>query len=156
MRRKSPRRDVGKERFWRRVVREQAKSGLTIRDYCSREGLSEPSFYAWRRELDRRREQGSKRKPKMPRRTAGPKETGHTAHPKAAEKTGRPAKPNTKSAAKAKATFVPIAVAGQSISQLHLSAIELLLPSGAVLRLPAETEASTLATLVADLEQRLC
>jgi hypothetical protein len=29
-------------------------SGLTIRGYCLRHGLSEPSFYAWRGELARR------------------------------------------------------------------------------------------------------
>jgi transposase-like protein len=30
---------------------------VSIRDWCDRHGVSEPSFYFWRRELARRREQ---------------------------------------------------------------------------------------------------
>lgn len=44
-------RDVAKERFWRGVVKRQAASGLSVRAFCRRERLSEPSFYAWRRTL---------------------------------------------------------------------------------------------------------
>ena len=40
-----------KERFWRGIVRRQAESGLSIRDFCAAEGISEPSFYAWRKKL---------------------------------------------------------------------------------------------------------
>jgi hypothetical protein len=42
-------RDRGKERFWRQVVRQWRRSGLTVRAFCGAQGLSEPSFYAWRR-----------------------------------------------------------------------------------------------------------
>jgi hypothetical protein len=45
------RRDAGKERYWRRTVTEQRRSGLSIRDFCARRAVSEPLFYAWRREL---------------------------------------------------------------------------------------------------------
>lgn len=45
------RRDGGKERFWRGVVARWRRSGLGVRAFCDREGLSEASFYAWRREL---------------------------------------------------------------------------------------------------------
>ncbi len=44
-------RDPAKERRWRRVVRDWQASGLSVRQFCRRQGLSEPSFYAWRREL---------------------------------------------------------------------------------------------------------
>jgi len=47
-------RDVAKERFWRRVVERWRRAGISIRAFCRRESLSEPSFYAWRRELRRR------------------------------------------------------------------------------------------------------
>ena len=43
-----------KERFWRAHLADQAAGRLTIRDYCARHGLAEPSFYAWRREIIRR------------------------------------------------------------------------------------------------------
>jgi transposase-like protein len=48
------RRDSEKEQFWRRMVAQQRQSGGTIRAFCQREGLSQPSFYQWRRELARR------------------------------------------------------------------------------------------------------
>ncbi len=46
--------DPAKERFWRRTMAEHRRSGLTIRAFCARRALSEPLFYAWRRELARR------------------------------------------------------------------------------------------------------
>ena len=45
------RRDPAKVRHWRRIVRDWRRSGLSARDFCDWQGLSEPSFYAWRREL---------------------------------------------------------------------------------------------------------
>jgi hypothetical protein len=33
----------GKAAFWGFVIREQAASGLGIREFCKREGVSEPS-----------------------------------------------------------------------------------------------------------------
>jgi len=48
------RRDADKERFWRECISRWRSSGLSVRDFCRREALSEPSFYSWRRELSRR------------------------------------------------------------------------------------------------------
>lgn len=47
-----------KEAFWRLVLDEHQSSGLTVRAFCKQESLSEPSFYAWRKEL-RKRDQES-------------------------------------------------------------------------------------------------
>ena len=44
-------RSSGKERFWRRMVRQCRGSGLSVWGFCEERGLSEPSFYAWRRTL---------------------------------------------------------------------------------------------------------
>ncbi len=54
MGRRLRRADPAKERFWRRTVAEHRRSGLTIREFCTRRSLSEPLFYAWRRELAHR------------------------------------------------------------------------------------------------------
>lgn len=43
-----------RERFWQTVVEGWSGSGLTIREWCRRRQVSEPSFYAWRREFNRR------------------------------------------------------------------------------------------------------
>jgi hypothetical protein len=47
-------RDERKEQLWRQRIRAWQGSGLTIGAFCARRGLSQPSFYAWRRELQRR------------------------------------------------------------------------------------------------------
>lgn len=48
---KGPVRSAAKERTWRKHVADQGRSGLTARAYCQAHGLSEHSFYGWRREL---------------------------------------------------------------------------------------------------------
>ena len=45
--------DARKEKFWRRMVGGQARSGRTIRDWCRKHGLNEPAFYWWRARLAR-------------------------------------------------------------------------------------------------------
>jgi hypothetical protein len=50
-----------KERYWRDVLRQWNRSGQTIRAFCDEHGLSEPSFYGWKRtigERDQQRETG--------------------------------------------------------------------------------------------------
>lgn len=47
-------RDAAKERSWRQRIHQWQRSGQTIRDFCAKHSLSEPKFYAWRRELARR------------------------------------------------------------------------------------------------------
>jgi transposase-like protein len=50
-------RDLGKERFWRGVLRRFRGSELTVREFCAEHGVSEASFYAWRRTIARRDQQ---------------------------------------------------------------------------------------------------
>jgi transposase len=47
-------RDPRKEQQWRRWVQQWQHSGLSVRDFCARHDLAEPSFYAWRRQLQQR------------------------------------------------------------------------------------------------------
>ena len=46
--------DLHKERHWLGLIRRWQRSQLTAREFCERLGLSEPSFYAWRRTLKER------------------------------------------------------------------------------------------------------
>ena len=48
------RRGSAKEQFWRKVVEGFDASRTTVRAWCLKHRVSEPSFYAWRRELARR------------------------------------------------------------------------------------------------------
>jgi transposase-like protein len=43
-----------KEAFWRLVFAEHDESGLSIRAFCRQEGVSEPSFYTWRKKIGQR------------------------------------------------------------------------------------------------------
>ena len=47
-------RDAEKERRWREVLSRQASSGLSVREFCKRERLTESQFYAWRRTIAER------------------------------------------------------------------------------------------------------
>jgi hypothetical protein len=46
--------DPDKEQLWRRIISQWQHSGLSIRAFCQRHGLAEPTFYAWRRTLRER------------------------------------------------------------------------------------------------------
>jgi transposase len=50
----SNQRRSNKERFWRAMVRRCRSSGLSVQAFCQRHGLSQPSFYWWRRTLRER------------------------------------------------------------------------------------------------------
>lgn len=47
-------RDHGKEQFWRRLLRLWQNSGRTVRAFCAEQGVSEASFFAWRRTIAQR------------------------------------------------------------------------------------------------------
>ena len=50
-------RDPVKERYWRGLLRQWRRSGLTAREFCDHQGISQPSLYAWRREIAQRDQQ---------------------------------------------------------------------------------------------------
>jgi transposase len=46
-------RDLDRESYWRTVLARWRRSELSVRAFCQAEGVSEPTFYMWRRKLDR-------------------------------------------------------------------------------------------------------
>lgn len=48
------RRSVEKEAYWRSQFARQSARGLSIRMWCRETGVSEPTFYVWRRKLQKR------------------------------------------------------------------------------------------------------
>jgi hypothetical protein len=47
----SKRRDEAKARFWQGTIREAARSGVSIREFCRRRKLDVAQFYWWRGRL---------------------------------------------------------------------------------------------------------
>ena len=45
------RKNAEKEVRWREILERYADSGVSVREFCVSEGVSEPSFYAWRKKL---------------------------------------------------------------------------------------------------------
>src|SRR6185312_17382084 len=49
-----PQRDANRERLWRRHLKQQQSSGLTVRAFCSLRQLKETSFFFWKKEIAKR------------------------------------------------------------------------------------------------------
>lgn len=54
------RKNSEKALHWREILERQANSGVSVREFCATEGVSEPSFYAWRKRLGTRKKDGSR------------------------------------------------------------------------------------------------
>jgi len=126
------RRDSDKERFWRDVLARHRVSGLSARAFCRRDGLSEASFYSWRRTIAER-DAGS-----------GPDQL--------ADRSRTGSKPQVKrDHCPAAPTFVPAVVIGGAQREDWIT-IEL--RGGRVLRLPEAMPAEQMADLIVTLEAR--
>jgi transposase-like protein len=53
--------DRQRERYWRKVIRDQAASGLSISAFCREHEVPAASFFAWRRKLSQRPEVSERR-----------------------------------------------------------------------------------------------
>ena len=43
--------DVEKQRYWRRIIGEAARGGMSIRDFCRQRRVKASQFYRWQRKL---------------------------------------------------------------------------------------------------------
>jgi hypothetical protein len=130
------RRDAAKERHWRRMLREWRRSGLNVRDFCDWQNLSEPSFYAWRREIAQRDREAA----------GAPRERTARVNRRSVN---RPATADSPA-------FLPLqVVAGEPIPQVRGEPfLELRLPTGVQLRIPGGFDRETLADVLAALQSR--
>jgi Transposase len=126
-------------------LRRQRESGLTVKGFCRKARLSEASYYFWRRELARRdRERPS----------------GRPRHKRAADAASR-----TKAASRARAGRSP-AVTLPLFQELAIldgpspawadRGLEVILPGGCRVRVPAEVDRGLLADVLQALEARRC
>ena len=56
--------DMEKARFWQSAIREAARSGVSIREFCRRRKLHESQFYWWQRRLSVTRQAPKRGKPR--------------------------------------------------------------------------------------------
>ena len=134
-------RDPVRERVWRERVDRWRASGLSVREFCVRNGLTEPTFHFWKREL-RTRDAVVSTSSAQKRRT------------KSAQKSPAksPRKPPAKSARKPPAKspqprFVPV-----TVLPAWTVSVEVRCPSGHVVCL-SSCEVSVLASLFAALNR---
>lgn len=144
MPRKGPARNIQKELFWRGILRQHRQSGLNIRDFCRKKGLTEPSFYGWRREIKRRDQPSVGARWRIGRASRSPSTKSVRSSPL------KTVKPKSHGAA-----FVPIRLSDVARSPSS-EAVECHLPSGTVLRCPLVMEPAAVAALVRAWEQGRC
>jgi hypothetical protein len=136
-------RDRTKERHWRRIVRQWRGSGLSVREFCDWQALSEPSFYAWRRELSKR-----------------DRESAAAATDITAACDGRAVNQNGPGRTSV-AAFLPVRVVADGAPEYPAASprtndIEVHLPSGVRLAVPAGCDRRALVEVLAALEIRPC
>lgn len=120
------RRSEEKEQFWRQIVDAHAGSGLSVRRYCSDRGVSEQSFFAWRKELARR-------------------------DAAAKEKRARSASTNQ---SPARIRFAQLQIASGELA--GGACLEIVLPTGVRIRVPRGACRDTLSDVMGVLERRPC
>ncbi|MCY2928887.1 MAG: hypothetical protein NTV86_05225 [Planctomycetota bacterium] len=122
-------RDKERETYWRRMVKGQRGSGLTVRAFCRKSKLAESAFYFWRRELQRRKAE-QEQSGRGQRRAAG---------------------------RKPKVAFLPVHVAEEIGPGPQTSGrIEIELAGGRRVHVAAPVDRQALADVVAVLEGRPC
>jgi transposase len=122
-------RDPIREKFWRRTIRQQQCSGLTIRAFCLREGLKDGAFRWWRQALARRDREPSST-------PAGDRE-------------GEPTE--------AAPAFLPVRLVNlEAASPRPSPPIEIVLPTGPTVRVLSGFDPRTLGQVLAVLEGRSC
>jgi transposase len=123
------RRDPIREKFWRRAIRQQQRSGLTVRAFCLREGLKDGAFRWWRQALtDRDRE------------------------PSIAPPDGQDDKPTEAAPALLPVRLVDL----EALSARPTAPIEIVLPTGPTVRVSSGFDPRILGQVLAMLEGRPC
>jgi hypothetical protein len=124
-------RDPVKEQFWRRTIADQAQSDLPIQAYCRRKGLDPRSFRFWRQELARRDAEAT------------------------SARTGE--RPASSLELARSSTFLPVRVVQDAPTPITVtSPLEIVLPSGPIVRVTHGFNPHALDAVLLVLEGRRC
>ena len=63
---KAKKADTDQRQFWQMVLETFKSSGLSVRKFCQQEGLTEASFYSWRKRLSDPQKLGPGKEPSRP------------------------------------------------------------------------------------------
>jgi hypothetical protein len=144
--------------FWEAAIRLWTDSGLSVREFCVREGLVEHTFYSWRREL----------MPESPvpeinqgaSATVGGKVPADGRRRCKRRRVAKPGSTNTSAV-----EFLPVRVVGEEVSLAHAapiettvgaSPIEIVGTSSWCVRILAGFDPTTLDAVLTVLERRTC
>jgi hypothetical protein len=140
-------RDPAKEKQWRRLLGQWRRSGRTGRDFCAEHQLSEPSFYAWKREIARRDQERGQEGDQE--RTARPKTSRASTTQASASRRSAP----RGSGARALPAFMQVTT---DAAVSAAGAVEVVVASGRLLRVRRGFDAQVLRQLLAVLEEPSC
>ena len=145
--------------YWKEAVRLWAESGLSVREFCGREGLAEHSFYFWRRRL--RPEDHAAEVNRKPIATAG----GDVIVDGRRARRKRQRLADTAGNEASAVQFMPVRVLGREVfsarpkfieTAAEPSPIEIVLGGDRVLRVRPGFDRQTLVDVLAVLEGRGC
>lgn len=63
---KAKKSDTDQRQFWQMVLETFKSSGLSVRQFCQQEGLTEASFYSWRKRLSTHQKPDTPNEPLQP------------------------------------------------------------------------------------------
>jgi hypothetical protein len=126
------RRNEEKRTYWRAVFERQARSGLSIAKFCHAEGMSQASFYWWKRNLGTSRAKA--RKPERSPATRPLRAGGSGTEPEAMARNvlRRRSRPSV-----AAPRFVPVRITGAHRGRMT---IRVAWPNGLSVRIPAASD----------------
>ena len=142
-----------KDSYWRWHVDMQAAGGVSVRAYCGRHGLSEPTFYAWRRKIHER-DSGDDRLPVSRQQNLSPRSsTKATIRSEQTDDRGTPLKAGGRLSARSK-VGLPQPSAGTGLIALDIidtatPSLEIETPGGVVIRLREDVSVEVLRRVIA-------
>ena len=150
-------RRVETREFWEEAIRLWAESGLSVREFCNREGLAEHTFYSWRREV-----MPESPAPEMNQESSATEDEAPT-NGRRRRRRRRVANPTGTNASAIE--FVPVRVVSKEVSHAHVASAETAAGAAAIeivgaspwrVRILAGFDPAALAAVLTMLERRPC
>ncbi len=138
-------RSVGRSSYWRSVFQQHVDSGLRIRQFCQENGISQSTFFAWRKKLNQATSLADDDRVHS---SEGNHRGKRQVKPSTRDKNASLApRPDDQPAVQSRTPFVAVKLSTAS------EPIEVVHPQGYVLRVPSRANLDCLAQLFQILDQ---